>query len=157
MATVPSLCCPRPGPGLRPHPSPVSPAPANPNADFEFTCGVDPVTGHRVFTKWDLSQTPSAVVERLDATTGAPWSGDPTTLEPCGSSPLESDPVVMCESGTTFLRHVVKKNGEPTGVVFDTTLAGVPYTVADESLVTPGKCETSCAKAPQGVLTSWAI
>jgi hypothetical protein len=35
----------------------------------------------------------------------------------------------MCDGGTTpFIRWVVKKNGAPTGVSFDTNLSGAPYT-----------------------------
>lgn len=144
---TPALCCPPPGPGLHPRPAPVSPPAPSPDHDYELVCGVDPATGHQVFTKWDVSVLPSQAVERFDAITGAPWTGDPSTLEPCGSTMLESDVVVMCDNGTTFLRHIVKDNGEPTGVRFDTALDGSAYLVVDESLVSTGACDAPAVQA----------
>lgn len=52
----------------------------------------------------------------------------------------------MCHAGVTFIRHFVKSEGEPTGVKFDTTLAGVPYVVTDESLVQTGECEAAAVQ-----------
>ena len=75
----------------------------------------------------------------------------------CPDTDNESDVIVMCDSGVTFLRHVIKKDGVPTGVKYDTTKANAPYVVSSESNVTVGACSTStCAVATsQGVVTSW--
>lgn len=126
------------------------------DTEKHILCDVN--NGHKVAVITDFSNPAAPVTSYWDIIAGAAWIGDPLTeLESCPDSDTESDAQEMCESGTTFLRWFVKKNGEPTGEVFDTTMTGASYTVVDESLVTVGKCETSCAKAPQGVLTSWAV
>ncbi len=70
---------------------------------------------------------------------------------------IESDIVVMCDNGTTFLRHILKTDGVPTGGKNDTTMAGASYTVSNESNVTVGACSTSVCNGVtrQGVVTSW--
>lgn len=125
--------------------------------DFELSCGVDPATGHTIQTAYKIKNGAFVLIARIDTVTGAEWTGDATTLEGCGGTKFESDPVEMCDSGVTFVRWIVKKDGEPTGTKYDTDLSGAPYTVTDESAVQQGKCEASCAKAPLGVVTSWAV
>jgi len=125
--------------------------------DFEKVVLCDKVTEHKVAVITDFTNPAEPVVTYWDINLGAPWTGDPSDLETCADSDTESDAVEMCDQGTNFLRWVVKKNGEPTGIVFDTDIAGQPYTVVNEGSVQLGKCETSCAKAPQGVVTSWAV
>ena len=54
---------------------------------------------------------------------GSPYTGNPATdLVTCPDNDTESDAQEMCDGTTTFIRWFVKQNGEPTGVVFDTTL-----------------------------------
>lgn len=125
--------------------------------DFELSCGIDPITGHQIQTAYKIVAGNFEVINRWDTVTGQSWGGDPTTLESCGGTKLESDEVVMCDSGVTFLRWFIKKEGEPTGVTYDTDINGSPYTVTDEQAVTTGKCIASCARAPLGVVNSWAI
>lgn len=108
--------------------------------DFELACGEDPATGHQIQTAYRATPSGPVVLWRVDTTTGLEWTGDPSTLEGCGGTKLESDPVEMCDNGVEFIRWVVKKNGEPTGVTYDTDLAMQPYTVTDEAAVTKGKC-----------------
>lgn len=126
------------------------------NEDFELSCGVDPLTGHQVQTAYKIVAGNFEVINRWDTVTGLAWTGDPTTLESCGGTKLESDDILMCDSGTPFIRWIAKKEGEPTGVTFDTDLNSQPYTVTDPANVTYGGCKTSCVKAPLGVVNSWA-
>ena len=125
--------------------------------DTEKVVLCDKTTQHKVAVISDLTDPAAPVVTFWDLNTGAPWAGDIDDLEACSGATLESDPVEMCDAGVEFLRWIVKDNGEPTGQKFDTDLTGAPYTVTDEAGVKTGKCETSCAKAPLGVVTSWAI
>jgi hypothetical protein len=90
-----------------------------------------------------LGTAPTFETWNLD---GSVWLGAIGTLVACNGSKLESDPQIMCDAGVTFLRHFVKSEGEPTGVKFDTTLAGVPYVVTDESLVSVGECPRTAAR-----------
>lgn len=101
-------------------------------------------TGHKVAVISDLTNPLAPVVTTWDLHTGAPWQGDIADLETCADTDLESDPVEMCDAGTTFLRWIVKKNGQPTGEKYDTTLAGAPYTVTNEAALTAGQCQLAC-------------
>ena len=123
-------------------------------ADFELACGVDPATGHQVQTAYKIVSGAFVLIARWDVVTGAAWTGDASTLEGCGGSPLESDPQVMCDNGVEFLRWIVKKNGNPTGVKYDTTSTGAAYTASGAE--TFGACVAGCpAVTYQGVLTTW--
>lgn len=51
-------------------------------------------------------------------------------------------PTIMCDAGTTFLRHFRYRDGEAAGH-FDTTQDGEDYSVGDEDLVTIGDCCSS--------------
>lgn len=114
--------------------------------DFELSCGVDPITEHQIQTAYKIVAGEFVLIKRWDTVTGAEWTGDPATLEACSGTTFESDPIEMCDAGTTFLRWIVKDGGKPTGVKFDTDLTGTAYVVTDESGVTAGKCDTgSCA------------
>ena len=125
--------------------------------DIEKVVLCDKNTGHKVAVISDLTDPLAPVVTTWDLNAAAPWVGSMANLEACPGVEMESDQVEMCDNGVTFLRWVVKSNGEPTGDKFDTDMALQPYTVANESAVKVGKCEASCAKSPLGVLTSWAI
>ena len=125
--------------------------------DYEKVILCDVNTKHKVAVITDFTDPTNPVVSYWDINTGAPWTGDVDDLEACADTDTESDAVEMCDAGTVFLRWVVKANGVPTGVVFDTGLDGAPYVVSDPAGVTVGKCEASCAKAPLGVVTYWAI
>ena len=65
----------------------------------------------------------------FDLITGTAWAGNPATdLTECDSNTLESDKIVLCDDNGEFYRWIVKDNGEPTGVSYDTTISGVLYT-----------------------------
>jgi hypothetical protein len=108
--------------------------------DFELSCGKDPATEHQIQTAYRTEAGGPVVLWRIDTVTGLPWTGDPSTLEACGGSGLESDPIEMCDSGVEFLRWVVKKDGVPTGDTYDTDMLAQPYVVTDEAAVVKGKC-----------------
>jgi hypothetical protein len=126
--------------------------------DFELSCGKDPATGHQIQTAYTATASGPVILWRVDTVTGLPWTGDPTTLEDCGGTKLESDPIEMCDGGVEFIRWVVKKDGKPTGVTYDTDLSMQPYTVTDEANVTKGKCvpdvicEPTISSAPGNAL-----
>lgn len=64
----------------------------------------------------------------FDLITGTAWAGNPATdLTECDSNTLESDKIVLCDDNGEFYRWIVKDNGEPTGVSYDTDLSGAPY------------------------------
>lgn len=125
--------------------------------DIEKVVLCDVTNEHKVAVISDFKDPTAPVVSYWDLNTGAAWTGDVADLVACSDVDLESDDVEMCDAGTTFLRWIVKRNGVPTGDKFDTDLSGQAYTVTSEAGVTSGKCEASCAQAPQGVLTSWAV
>lgn len=116
--------------------------------DRELVKRCDPVTGAEILFQWDVSVSPPVLLSAVDLTTGAVFTGDPNTLVSCGGSGLESDPKLMCDSGTEFLRWYVKKDGEPTGVTFDTDLAGATYSVTDPAAVSFGSCVAASVCAP---------
>ena len=84
------------------------------NTDFELACGFDPATSHEVQIAYRIESGAMVVYKRWDAVTGLEWTGDPTTLESCGGTKLESDLVPMCDQGTEFIRWHVNKDGKPT-------------------------------------------
>jgi hypothetical protein len=59
------------------------------------------------------------------------------TIIPCGDT-VESDPVLICASGTTYTLWVVKDSGVPNGTVYFTDASGA--VVPDPSPYTLGKC-----------------
>lgn len=141
MDKIPALCCP---------PVPRNPRSGHvrPSAGADKTLDYEVITlctedGAQVLLQYNVSVAPPVIVAMVDLSTGAAWTGDVTTLQPCGSN-AESDPVLMCDNGVQFLRHIVKKDGEPTGVKFDTKLDGTIYTVTDEASVTYGECKAAC-------------
>lgn len=143
------LCCPTPARnGNYPHAVPVSPDGPNPNHDYEVVTRCDPDTDAQILIQYDVSVSPPAVVAMIDLTTGEAWTGDVTTLQSCGGASAESDPVLMCDGGVEFLRHIVKTNGEPTGVKFDTKLDGTLYTVVDEAGLKVGACAAEVVCEP---------
>ena len=86
------------------------------------------------------------------------WTGDLATLGICGTDQqVESDPAYFCDGTTTFIRWVVKEKGQPTGVVYDTDLAGAPYTPVGTPA--PGSCtdqklvdyENACFRDPSNI------
>jgi len=111
-----------------------------PDAEYDHVWLCDPTTGDRinVVTTYSLTGIPSSVAYTV---TGGTWSGSIASLVVCPDSDVESDFVLMCDGGTTFLRWVIKKDGVPTGVVFDTDLSSAPYTVV--SAPTVGECALS--------------
>jgi hypothetical protein len=105
----------------------------------QLLCNKD--TGETVFvlTIFDdqaLPGTPPAVeAYTLD---GAVYAGAVSELVKCPDVDVESDAIEMCSGGTPFIRWVVKKDGQPTGQAFDTTLGGASYT--PDEVVTIGPC-----------------
>lgn len=120
------------------------PPPPEPPHDFEVVIRCAP-DGSQILLQYDVSVAPMTVVAMIDATTGTPWTGDITTLVKCPSGEVESDPVLMCDGGVQFIRHITKKQGEPTGAAFDTDLKGALYTVTNEAAVTVGACAPAVA------------
>lgn len=133
----------------------AGPAP-DPVKALQKTILCDSTNGDKISVVMDISNPAAPITYYFNINTAQPWTGNVDDLEACPDSDTESDYVEMCDGGVTFLRWAVKTNGNPTGEKYDTDKAMQPYTVTNESAVTVGKCETSCAKAPQGVVTSWA-
>jgi hypothetical protein len=48
-------------------------------------------------------------------------------LENCPDTDVESDPQIMCDNGTTFMRWYEKSNGVPTINFYDRTLDYAVY------------------------------
>lgn len=95
--------------------------------EFDNSILCDKDTGAKVVvvTGYDANGVPASTAYNLD---GTPYAGALTDLESCAGSGEESDPETMCDNGTTvFVRWYVKKDGEPTGVFFDTDMTGAPY------------------------------
>lgn len=112
--------------------------------DYEKVILCDVTTGHKIAVITDFTDPTSPAVTYWDINASAAWTGSIDDLEACPDTDLESDPIEMCDGTSTFLRWIVKSNGEPTGEKFDTNLTGAPYTVVDEALATLGKCEAEC-------------
>jgi len=108
--------------------------------EFDHVILCDPVTGDKVtlVIAYDAGTgVPHPVAYNMD---GTPWGGLIPALVACPDSDAESDPVVMCDGTTTFIRWVVKKDGVPTGVFFDTDTAMVSYAPVGPAV--PGQCGT---------------
>lgn len=110
------------------------------NADFELSCGVDPLTGHQIQTAYKIVAGEFVLIKRWDTVTGTEWTGDPATLEGCGGKPLEAEQELFCDNGVEFLRWYTIEDGVPTGQYIDTDFTGAPYTVTDESGIKRGAC-----------------
>lgn len=117
--------------------------------DIEAVTVCDP-DGNPVLVQYDMTAVPPAVLSATVLTTGAAYTGAMTDLVTCGST-TEADPRTMCDGGTTFLRFFVMKDGEPTGVTFDRTLSGAPYTVTDEAGLSVGNCIAQTTQAMSSV------
>jgi hypothetical protein len=114
--------------------------------EFDTNTLCDPATGLPVLVITAYSDTgvPTSTAYNADGTLHT--ANAISALVACGSS-SESDPIEMCDGGTTpFIRWVVKKNGAPTGVSFDTNLSGAPYVIA--GAVSKGACGTVNVVAP---------
>jgi hypothetical protein len=129
------------------------------DADFELACGKDPATGHQVQTAYKIVNGEFVLIKRWDTTTGAEWTGDPTTLEDCGGTKLESDGRDVCVNGENLTQWIVKKDGIPTGTVYYTSVTGQLVDVAPDAEVTIGVCqiatvcEPTISSAPGDTLT----
>lgn len=107
--------------------------------DVEFVVVCDP-DDNQVLVQFNAKKVPPQVMSATVLTTGAPYTGPMDVLAVCGGKGTEADPRTMCDQGTTFIRFFVMEDGEPTGVVFDRTLNGTPYTVTDEAGLKVGNC-----------------
>lgn len=120
--------------------------------DHSFFC--DPATGNKVLVTTTYSATGVPTVAGYDFPALSPYAGSLAGLAPCPGAGVESDPLVMCDAGVTFIRWVVKNDGQPTGVVYDTDLAGVPYGASPTAVV--GSCDGLCTPStPLGVVAAW--
>ena len=106
--------------------------------DQSILCAPDG-TKVAVQTVWD-HETNTNVTSYWDLVLGAVWVGDPATLTACPDVDTESDPQEMCDAGVSFIRWVVKSNGQPTGIFYDTDLNGAAYVPV--GAVTFGACKT---------------
>lgn len=130
-----------------PHPTAVQNVRICNAQEFDKSILCDPTDGRRIVlvTTYSATGVPTSVAYELS---GAVYPNPITGLVQCADADTESDAVEMCDGGNvTFIRWVVKRNGQPTGVVFDTTIAGVPY--APAGVVTVGSCQ---ANAPVPLL-----
>lgn len=116
--------------------------------DYEKVVLCDATTNHKIAVITNFADPSAPDVSYWDLNTGAVWTGSVDDLETCPDSDTESDAELACDSGTEFLRWFVKKDGVPTGVVFDTDLSGLPYTVTDPAAVTLGKCVAATVCTP---------
>lgn len=98
--------------------------------DFAEVYKCDAVTGNTILIRTVLDHDTNAYVTTYyDLVVGADWTGNPATdLTECQTNGLESDNIKLCDDNGEFYRWFVKDNGEPTGLTFDTDLAGVAYT-----------------------------
>lgn len=106
-----------------------------PTTEFDHVLLCDPVSGNLVIAVTTYSGTgaPTTTYYNQD---GTPYVGG--TPIRCADSFLESDIVEGCAAGITYMQHVVKNNGQPTGQVYytDTTGALVPTPIG----FTIGRC-----------------
>lgn len=106
--------------------------------EFDTLALCDPATLLPVFivTRYSPLGVPTSAAFNPD---GTPYPGPINGLVSCDTIDLESDALEMCDGGaTSFVRWVVKRNGVPTGVSFDTTLGLAPY--VPTGVVTVGRC-----------------
>jgi hypothetical protein len=132
--------------------NPIYSVDCTPKAEFDKSILCDPVTGASIIVVTTYSDTgvPTSTAYNIDST---PYGGAITALVSCPDQDVESDEVVMCDGGsTTFWRWVVKKNGVPTGVSFDTDLSGLPYVIS--GAVTPGTCAVAQMFVEKGCLST---
>ena len=104
----------------------------------QILCTPDSVTKVFVIISLDANGIPT--VTYYNMSTGGIFSGTTSTLINCPTNTTISEAVEMCDNGTTFLRWFITTNGQPTGTVFNTTLAGASYTVV--ATPTLGVCGT---------------
>lgn len=109
-------------------------------ADFELACGKDPATDHEIQTAYKIVNGEFVLISRIDVITGLPWTGDPSTLEACGGSGLDSDPETVCVDGVSATRWLVKENGIPTSIVHYTDADGQLFIPAAGAVVVLGSC-----------------
>jgi hypothetical protein len=98
----------------------------------------DKTTGNTIAIRsvYDIDQD-TWVTSYFDLVLGVAYAGTPANLEDCGGSELESDPIVGCDNGLSVTQWAVKKNGQPTGVVYYTSASGA---VVTPTAWTPGSC-----------------
>lgn len=125
--------------------------------DWELVKRCHPDTGAEILFQWDVRTNPPTLVSATDLTTGLPFTGDANALIACGSTSASVQTNEVCYNGQTLTQWVVTEDGIPTGVVYYTDVSGAIVEDVDPTQLTSGKCEASCAKAPLGVVTSWAV
>lgn len=127
-----------------------TPGSCSPATEFDSVVLCDPVTDVPVIVviTYNNIGVPTANGYNLD---GTPYVGVIANLVQCPGVTTEADPQLMCDNGaTTFIRWYVMDNGQPTGVFFDTDMAGVPYVPVGP--VQLGSCSSlgtlDCAAVP---------
>lgn len=124
--------------------------------DWEVVMRCDPVTDEQIMFQWDVHTNPPTLVSATNLSTGQPFTGDADTLVSCGGSKLESDDRDVCVNGQNLTQWVVKRNGEPTNVVYYTDSKGQMIDVASDADVIVGRCEVGCPPVTyQGVVPEW--
>ena len=108
--------------------------------DIEKVVLCDSITGHKIAVISDLTDPSAPIVSFWDINTGAPWTGDVSTLEACPDTDTESDPQAVCVDGEDMVQWVVKSDGKPTGVVYYTYPDGSLATVAAGAVISIGSC-----------------
>lgn len=112
--------------------------------DYEKELLCEKLTGRKVLIESrvdirDPAQTRQGRITYL--VWGAVFAWDPELdLENCPDTDVESDPQIMCDNGTTFMRWYEKSNGVPTINFYDRTLDYAVY--APVGPVTPWACTT---------------
>lgn len=86
-----------------PHPSAVMPVRICNPTDIEKTLMCDPATGGKVLIVVDFSNgAQNPIVSYWDLAFGAPWSGDPTTLEMCPDAVNDCTPTITSAFGDSL-------------------------------------------------------
>lgn len=125
--------------------------------DWEIVMRCDPATDEQIMFQWDVRTNPPTLVSATNLSTGEPFTGDADMLVSCGGSKLESDPRPVCVNGQDMTQWVVKRDGEPTGVVYYTVATGeLAPAMPPGAVITIGACEVGCPPVTyQGVVSEW--
>lgn len=124
--------------------------------DWEIVMRCDPATDEQIMFQWDVRKNPPTLISATNLSTGEPFTGDANTLVSCGGSKLESDPQPVCYRGKNLMQWVVKREGQPTGVVFYTAADGTIVEVDAPAEVIFGECDVGCPPVTyQGVVAEW--
>lgn len=128
---------------------------------YEKAIRCDINTGNQILIITEINtETGIPTSTYWDMISGAAYTGNPATdLVMCPDIDTESDAQIMCDWGAEFLRWIVKKDWEPTGVSFDTDTTGAAFTASGSE--TFGACEVAIENYVWDVCyevdTAWVI